>query len=1835
MSFLSRFASRKGKDRSSKRSPSDPSAPSSSAQTRQDLLPLTLPTSSLLADASRANPLLLSPTSHAGARSHAALDADDDDLRSLRSVDTTPWVHVDAATAADSPVKPRPGAPSTPHRERRERVDPAREKRERVRLERARLGPAEVTLLLDECGGVIRSRGLTTLGLFRPYRASESRSAIRALCLAFLDYVAECAASASRGGGPGVDGSGGGAGARADDARGTEASKAVLLHAFREELRYAGVHDVVAVLKWGLRHLVYPPGTSFAGRGVPSLDFYTTFVARTTPVLPPLAFSAFLLPSLPPASQSLLLSALGLIQAVAAHAQENAMPAHRLCRLFAAYLFGVHPAASTATLSSSTSTSTSFDTAHEQFCRAGDALEGMLRASLAEQTDLPPRLAELVDAPAAAGREREHERTVRVLRVELETRGEWDAATAAAAGEGRINNQDTGRAAALPRAPGHGGSTAARRMPLDVLRDALALESVGGGGGDGDAAAQVWDALRACASAQDGRPEALLDGEVVRVLDLVGLGAAGDGGEVPFALLGGGGAGGARGRTMSHNAADAGTGVGQGELGSLAGRLASRSTGNLLAPSKPASWDVFASSGFAPTPADDLGLLSEAQLLHRAEALAAAQRRARPKPVSRLVGVSLSSVDEAFADLWLDSLDETRSTQSPCAAWPSMVLAPLERDVAAQLGDEAARALVRHLLVVEVLLPLEQRRPSLAPPPTLAPPPFARAGSSVASSSRDKDGAGGGFPGARWRRRASAIFSHSAVNLGEPPVVANGGPSGSNGARSVSSPPPSTSPTSPRRTRMSFGRPAPPFSSSSSRTQLAPAVPPIPSLPSSPSSGTIGGHLERGGGPGTFVRSISQGFASARRKTSRQSMYGGSAPAPPLEAPLEDQEAAAAVPVPSSPQRWESGVLPQVEAGGAGGDGEVRGYDVATPEGSPVLPRSSSGALLAPQSLDGYGGGAAREGAPPLGQVAVPSPVMEEQELFEGQPADMQRSASVDPLSGSPNYLESEPLAPQHGAAFDNLASLEPVLSAEPPLAAVGPPQLQPDAAPVDSIDQVDQVALAHGEASEPQLVPVVEQGQDVVPPPQVPETADLPALAAAEDPDAPPFASTSIETAVPAGEMTATAPGSHTPTDHPAKSLVVDQPETITAETPTSPLVTLSPPPVEQSNEMHGASEHEDELFKTDEDGPQHEVQQDPRVSAVVGLGLVDAPVPPAQDDAIAPATPSEDAPPSPSAHDPHMPSSTAMAQTLSAASARSGDSRSSLAAPKSPTPSTGSTSSTSSRKFLASVGGFLKRKKSTVSKEQAKRDKAEAAAREEREAKELRKLREEELYREIKERKAPTPVSNVKARVREIEEEEQQAVGSGSVVSPTSPTSPSRPASPKTPSRVRTASGGPRPATPTRSLARPGSMMSLRSAAASRAAVPDLPLPPIPALATNGTGAEAPHAGPAVPLVAPSAESTSLGAAAAGLPSLVAADAALADDDITGPVMPAVVDTPAQESQHLHVKVPTALEDLPSPLPSPTPRSASTDVPPLLAHDDDLTAPLADVAPPVFALATASEPVSVADVETLLSDPGEARAAVLPSIDVSSPTPAPQTPEHLHVKVPSALEDLPPPAPSPTPGANGHESGAAAVLVDEDVTETIPDVHSPVSTSVDTAGEGEEPVSAARAGEDALAPVEDAQAQDEDLASTSEVASRNDDDAHVEFMGGHAQRASDETVVAASDPIRLGEPAQHVVSPSLEPPSTPVKPSSSSPSSFTPTAHATPVAPATDDVFSAPPPASTAADATPTKPTAPLPHPLLRTSTSQYSMSTTRSFQTADSSAQSSATEGEWEPAASREAF
>ncbi|GAA6053228.1 hypothetical protein JCM3770_002666 [Rhodotorula araucariae] len=1625
MSFLSRFATiaKDGPTRTSSRSAS---ASGSHIDVKQGLLPLTLPSSSLL---------------------------------------------------ADSPLKPRPRL----QQQLRPAVDPARDKRERVRLEKARLTPGEVTLLIDECSTVIRSRGLATLGLFRPFRASESRPVIRALCLGFLDYVSECAARPTA----------------LDDSRGTEASKAVFLHAFRGELRYAGVHDVVAVLKWGLRHLAFPPGTSFSGPSPPSFSWYTTFLARTTPTSPPHAFSAFLVPSLPPPSQALLLSALSLIQAVAAHAQENAMPAHRLCRLFAAYLFGLSP-----------STAPSFDKAQQQWRDAGAALEGCLSAFLAGQTDLPPRLAELVDPHAVPV----EDRTVRVLRVELETRGEWDAA-----GTEDVNDQATGRVAVA-------GDRPVRRKPFEVLRAAVEAGALPAEA-DGDAAVEAWAALVALATARDsaegGDAETLLDEETIRVLDLVGLGAAGEPDNRPFALL----SSGADGRSRTEK--------------------------------PPASWDAFASSGFAPAPSAEFGLLSQSQLLSRAEALALEAQRARPTPASRLVGVRLADVDDAFADAWLDSLDETCSPASPCAAWPSIVLAPLQRSAAARAGPG-----VEHLLVVEMLLPLPPRaRAPPRQPEQQQHPGLRRAPSSAHSRTASADGAL--TAGRRWRRRASAIFSPSSASLDESvPREDEHDTSGAIGALLPAV----------RRSRKSLGRATPPAQ------DLAPPVPPLRGA--------------GGSGPSTFVRSLSQGFASARRKASRQSMYGaGAGGTGGLASPTEESETAPA-PAPTLPEKVSTPRGAQQLQLDDDDDNEVRGYDVVTPQGSPVIDRARAFAGAREEDEP------ARPGMPPLGCVAVPSAVVEEPELpSDGERAGLEREmlhapASVDPLTGSPTHLDSIPLAPLNAAPFANLAAVECVAE---PLAAAGVPQLE-RAAELDdpaAVIETRDAPVEHAERADTVLhnnAPLFEETDaSAVPPPlpQKPETANLPAATEAEELVAPaePDAQMQPESQIDAVEPLAAQPDVPSRTAHTA-SLAVEQGETLEPGTPTSPLVTLSPPPPEEeTKEVPVTPERHAREGAADVERQPVEEEEAPRpapLGVAMGLGLVNTPIQPGEPEPAAPATPRKDDP-HPHSHSraadpqtPHTFASPSLSVDAAHSPALSQGSQPSFRMPKSPTPSS---SSTGSRRFLASVGGFLKRKKSAVEKDQARQDKADAV-REKEEQKQLRKLREEELRREIKERKAPTPVSNVKARVREIEEE-HGAAGAA-------------PASPMTPSRVRPASSttSPRPGTPTRIASRHPSATSLRALSdTSVVPPPDQPLPALPA--DSDVVDPLVHADSAAQLQVEAPEAAAYHDVSPNtvdkLSMLLGYEGA-AEDERAGSIR-----LPAQESQHLHVKLPSSLDDLPTPVPSPTPQAMdAAPAEPLPTSDDDQTTPIPNLVQPVFAAAAPDIVGKQMDEECVDADADEDHTVVLSPIDVSAPVPA-QSPEHLHFKVPSSVADLLSATPSPTP----HRDEDTDDALSEDVTQGIAELCPPVFAPAGLAG-----LASSAAGAD------------------DDVVPRTHEE-NVEHGAEAEQIMPDSELVGAG--VAESAPLDRHVQPN-EPAASelPVTPSKRA----TAVQNGTPLArervdapPALDDVFSAAPPVS-AIDATPTKPApAPRPH-VIRGSTSQQSLSTTRSFETADSSAQSSTT-------------
>lgn len=86
--------------------------------------------------------------------------------------------------------------------------------------------------------------GLTTVGIFRPYRVDEDVKEVQRLSLLFLAYASDF--SSKTNGGTGSN-------SVAKDLFGAGLSKEAKLEKFKTELKYAGVHDVIGVLKW-VRH---------------------------------------------------------------------------------------------------------------------------------------------------------------------------------------------------------------------------------------------------------------------------------------------------------------------------------------------------------------------------------------------------------------------------------------------------------------------------------------------------------------------------------------------------------------------------------------------------------------------------------------------------------------------------------------------------------------------------------------------------------------------------------------------------------------------------------------------------------------------------------------------------------------------------------------------------------------------------------------------------------------------------------------------------------------------------------------------------------------------------------------------------------------------------------------------------------------------------------------------------------------------------------------------------------------------------------------------------------------------------------------------------------------------------------------------------------------------------------------------------------------------------------------------------------------------------------------------------------------------------------------------
>lgn len=409
------------------------------------------------------------------------------------------------------------------------------------------------------------------------------------------------------------------------------------------------------------------------------------------------------------------------------------MPSRKLCRTLGLYVFGLAPR------DKSWNGDAGWEALYEQWQQAGDALEGCLRAHLRSQTSLPPRLMDLIEgypgpSPSSmAGGKDSAGKQRRVLRVELESKGEWDEA-----GSEGVNSQQTGRV----EGRGQGGVWA-RREPLEVLL--AAFEASEGGEevvGDEAAPRRAWSIV---VSTGKEAPREVLSEETVRVLELVGLnklpGEAQDEDAPKAFSLSPTTPTRSHGRSFSLSSPSRDGLAPLSEEGDDFTPAASRhpngfstlsptnfpnkSVGNLLSsphrqhPPKrivTPTWTEFASSGFSTS--DDIGLVSPgsdefpSRGEGRARDLTPAARK-RVKPTTTLVSVSWWTLEDEFVDVWLDTLVEQRGA---CEGWPSLVVAEMRPEVVQKLAEVATGEVKVRFAARFGARPLTTRFPPGRPP---------------------------------------------------------------------------------------------------------------------------------------------------------------------------------------------------------------------------------------------------------------------------------------------------------------------------------------------------------------------------------------------------------------------------------------------------------------------------------------------------------------------------------------------------------------------------------------------------------------------------------------------------------------------------------------------------------------------------------------------------------------------------------------------------------------------------------------------------------------------------------------------------------------------------------------------------------------------------------------------------------------------------------------------------------------------------------------------------------------------------------------------------------------
>ncbi|GAA5930613.1 uncharacterized protein JCM15063_002414 [Sporobolomyces koalae] len=760
MPFLSRFSasSSKRKDVPTKRSTVPTTTDSSNPKS---YLALDLPSSSLWRDESLAVPFGITSTSDAVSNSRTDLESD-------RNVDTTPWIDVARETGTDSPIKPLLRG--------LDRIDdPVRSRRDWVKLEKSRIQIDQMITLVDECSQVIRTRGLTTLGIFRPFRSSENLVQIRLVALLYLDYVSEFEPLP-----PTV--------ASISSTRGTQANKTVKLHRFREELRYTDIHNVVAVLKWGLRHFESTTPFAFETTTNPRnpFEFYQTFLDQTVRhSFPITSFTDFLVPLLTRPGHDLIVSILDLVQAVAAYSESNAMNSSRLCRTIGIYLFQLPRTPEPTSQSDHEEQGGRWNELYETWNQAGTVLEGLLKARIREQRDLPPRLQELAQGfeqfvyeeqvrfRKTTGTRTEpnstaststittaRSRRIKVLTVSIESRSDqWKLVGEEEQDVARVNDQETGylRGETMGKSKKY-----ARRKPASILQDAFKARFVPiDSDSSSEEALQLWNSVKETGARQGLRE--VVDSETGRIFDLLGL----------LSL------------TKSNSTQDLGSDIfttssprrrqtsgpltslyEQGHLdsGNRLGNFPNKSVAHLANESTKdqdpekkrivtRNWNDFAQTGFSTLA--PVGMLDEFGHINNnnnsirdgekeGDSGLDNDRPPRQEP-SKIVKVDLSTeIDGEFVDFWLDTLMETTTTLSPVSSWPSFVLVPLRSD----LTPASSPSNPLHLLVHDQLLPLVDSPINLPSPPPLL----------LQRNSSKRIESNTSLNPRKWTKRASSIF---------------------------------------------------------------------------------------------------------------------------------------------------------------------------------------------------------------------------------------------------------------------------------------------------------------------------------------------------------------------------------------------------------------------------------------------------------------------------------------------------------------------------------------------------------------------------------------------------------------------------------------------------------------------------------------------------------------------------------------------------------------------------------------------------------------------------------------------------------------------------------------------------------------------------------------------------------------------------------------------------------------------------------------------------------------------------------------------------------------------